>query len=184
MDEPRASTQQLSAPLDPATIQILKSLIAQFSPLTPAGAITGFGSDTPPDGWLLCDGSAVSRTTYAALFAVIGTNFGIGDGSTTFNLPDGRTQVMAGKKAADPNFGAFGNVAAGETAHQLVTSEIPSHTHSVAIPGANAGSFARNNFQENDNFIGNITVTSGSTGGDGTHNNIQPTFVANYIIKT
>ena len=57
-------------------------------PVDEAGVIQMYAGTTPPDGWLLCDGSAVSRTTYAALFAVIGTTYGAGDGSTTFNLPD------------------------------------------------------------------------------------------------
>ena len=55
---------------------------------TPVGAIMPYGGSTAPTGWLLCDGSAVSRTTYAALYAVIGTTYGSGDGNTTFNLPD------------------------------------------------------------------------------------------------
>lgn len=55
----------------------------------PLGAIVNYGGDIAPTGWLICDGSAVSRTTYADLYAVIGTKYGPGDGSTTFNLPDG-----------------------------------------------------------------------------------------------
>lgn len=62
-----------------------------------AGVMMDFCGPTPPDGWLICDGSAVSRTTYATLFGVIGTTFGSGDGSTTFGLPDGRGRVIAGK---------------------------------------------------------------------------------------
>jgi hypothetical protein len=58
----------------------------------PPGVISAFGGTTAPNGWLLCDGSAVSRTTYANLFATIGTTYGAGDGSTTFNLPDLHTQ--------------------------------------------------------------------------------------------
>lgn len=52
------------------------------------GTVKAFGGSTAPDGWLFCDGSQISRTTYAALFAVIGTTYGAGDGSTTFNLPN------------------------------------------------------------------------------------------------
>lgn len=62
-----------------------------------AGVMMDFCGATPPNGWLICDGSAVSRSTYAALFGVIGTTFGSGDGSTTFALPDGRGRVLAGK---------------------------------------------------------------------------------------
>ena len=67
---------------------------------SPTGAVITFAGSTAPDGWLLCDGSAVSRTNYAGLFAVISTIYGEGDGSTTFNLP-----VMGGKgpKGYDAN---------------------------------------------------------------------------------
>lgn len=54
------------------------------------GTIQAFGGSTAPDGWLICDGSAISRTLYADLFAVIGETYGAGDGSTTFNLPSGK----------------------------------------------------------------------------------------------
>ena len=62
----------------------------------PIGAILAFGGATAPAGWLLCQGQAISRTTYAALFAVIGTAYGAGDGSTTFNLPDPREAALVG----------------------------------------------------------------------------------------
>ena len=65
--------------------------------IIPAGSMLPYGGATAPPGWLLCDGSAVSRTTYAALFAAISTAFGAGDGSTTFNLPDARGRVLVGK---------------------------------------------------------------------------------------
>lgn len=65
--------------------------------LLPAGLTSPYAGATAPAGWLLCDGSAVSRTTYVRLFTAIGTVYGIGDGSTTFNLPDARGRVIAGK---------------------------------------------------------------------------------------
>ena len=61
------------------------------------GTIVSYGSNTAPDGFLDFDGSAVSRTTYASLFSVIGTTYGTGDGSTTFNLPDLQDNVPLGK---------------------------------------------------------------------------------------
>ena len=61
---------------------------ALASILVPTGCVQAFAGNTTPQGWLLCDGSAVSRTDYAALYAVIGTTYGAGDGSTTFNLPN------------------------------------------------------------------------------------------------
>ena len=62
----------------------------------PAGFVAAWPGNTPPDGWLVCNGSAVSRTTYADLFAAIGTTFGAGDGSTTFKLPDYRGDFLRG----------------------------------------------------------------------------------------
>jgi microcystin-dependent protein len=76
----------------------------------PAGVMTAFGGASPPSGWLLCDGSAVSRSTYAALFAAIGTTYGVGDGSTTFNLPELRQKFLRGKGASD-TLGAAGGAA-------------------------------------------------------------------------
>ncbi len=61
------------------------------------GEVADYAGGTPPAGWLLCDGSAVSRATYATLFAAIGTTWGPGDGATTFNLPDMRGRVAAGR---------------------------------------------------------------------------------------
>lgn len=62
----------------------------------PAGSIISYAGATPPDGYLVCDGSAISRTTYAALFSAIGTTYGDGDGNSTFNLPDGTNRVLWG----------------------------------------------------------------------------------------
>jgi microcystin-dependent protein len=77
--------------------------------LTPAGSILNYSGTTAPDGYLLCDGSAVSRTTYAALFAAIGTTFGVGDGSTTFNVPLRYSEVH--DQAYTPTMTGFGTVA-------------------------------------------------------------------------
>ena len=68
---------------------------------TPPGTVAAFAGSTAPAGWLLCDGSAVSRTAYADLFAVIGTTYGAGNGSTTFALPDLRGRVAAGANASN-----------------------------------------------------------------------------------
>lgn len=67
------------------------------SALAPTAAVLPYAATTAPDGWLLCDGSAVSRTTYSFLFAAIGTSYGSGDGSTTFNVPDYRWTFLRGR---------------------------------------------------------------------------------------
>ena len=90
----------------------------------------------PPSGWLLCDGSAVSRTTYAALYAVISTMYGVGDGSTTFNLPDCRGRIPVGQKATGA-FTTLGGVG-GEESHVLITAEMPGHVHTGTTDSENA----------------------------------------------
>jgi microcystin-dependent protein len=95
-----------------------------------AGSIYMFAGSTAPQGFLLCDGSAVSRTTYATLFDTIGTTYGAGDGSTTFNLPDmsGRVPVGVSQSYALASTG-------GEEGHVLLSSEIPTHSHEIAQHG-------------------------------------------------
>lgn len=102
----------------------------------PVGATYLWPTDTAPTNYLLCYGQAVSRTTYAALFALIGTVFGVGDGATTFNLPDMRGRVPVGQ---DDMGGSAANritaanavgVSGGASTHTLTTSELPSHSHS------------------------------------------------------
>lgn len=97
----------------------------------PAGIISPYAGSSAPTGYLLCDGLAVSRTTYATLFAVTGTTYGVGDGSTTFNLPDLRGRVPVGVDGAAARLSAndaLGNSSGAET-HTLTTSEMPSHSH-------------------------------------------------------
>lgn len=81
----------------------------------PIGAIVPYGSTTAPTGWLVCDGSAVSRTTYSELFAVIGTSFGAGDGSTTFNLPNLKGKVPVGYNSSDSDFDSIGETGGSKT---------------------------------------------------------------------
>lgn len=125
------------------------------------GVIQGFAGTTAPLGTLLCDGTAVSRTTYAALFATIGTAYGVGDGSTTFNVPDFRQRYILGKAAAgtgstlggtggtidyahlhtvDPPATASGGPSANVAATILAGSAAsPAHTHMTDISSFNSG---------------------------------------------
>ena len=93
-----------------------------------AGEILLWPGAEAPEGWLLCDGAEVSRTEYAALFAVVDTVYGSGDGSTTFNLPNLKGRMAAGLNGSDAAFDALG-MAGGEKAHTLAAGEMPGHTH-------------------------------------------------------
>lgn len=154
--------------------------------MAPTGVVLPFAGSAAPTGWLLCDGSAVSRTTYAALFTAIGTTYGSGNGSTTFNLPDLGGRVPAGKEATATRLTTAGSGVDGATlgatggaqTHTLTTAQMPAHTHSggaTVLFGGTAGSTS---------YVGNGSATTGSAGSGGAHNNTQPTIVLNYIIKT
>ena len=95
-----------------------------------AGIITTFAGSVPPAGWLPCDGSAVSRTDYATLFAVVGTTYGAGDGSTTFNLPDLSGRVVIGVSGTH----AIGSTGGSETV-TLTEDQLPAHVHEVPQHG-------------------------------------------------
>lgn len=153
----------------------------------PVGSAIQFFGSSAPEGWMLCDGAAISRTTYAALFAVIGTTYGAGDGSSTFNLPDmrGRAGVGAGtgsgltNRALGSNFGA-------ET-HQLTSSEMPVHSHNRNVSGfeeqtLRTGTGGIRAFAGGSQQVVTATVTA-SAGGDAAHNNMQPSLAVNFIIK-
>lgn len=141
----------------------------------PSGTIMAFAGSTAPDGWLLCTGGAVSRSSYASLFSVIGTTYGVGDGSTTFNLPDlrGRTifgldnmggtaasrLTTTGGLSANNTLGATG----GTQTKTLDENNIPSHTHSFTGSSATTSTDAHTHTYQDAYFAENF---SGGTGGN------------------
>jgi len=156
----------------------------------PAGSVQAYAGSTAPDGWLFCYGQAVSRTTYSDLYTTIGTTFGTGDGSTTFNVPDlrGRTVIaldnMGGSSAnrvVNAQADVLGGVMGTET-HTLTITEMPAHTHNVQTYQSSGSSAYVYGYASNNGG----SVVSGAaltTGGGGAHNNMQPTMAMNYIIK-
>lgn len=199
----------------------------------PAGIIMPFAGTVAPQGCLFCDGSAVSRTTYSALFEVIGTTYGAGDGETTFNIPDLSGRVVIGVS----NSHALGTTGGSETV-TLSADQLPEHTHVVpqhehendiavktptlthsitsqpaykynkpntvkaySISRTNAinGTSTQTATRSTNVSISNHTATactvsgsvspcpafdSGSYGGDGSHNNMQPYMSISYVICT
>jgi len=148
----------------------------------PVGAIYWFGNVTPPADHLVCDGSAVSRTTYATLFGIIGSTFGPGDGSTTFNLPNLASRSVVGSGTGSGlSARALAATGGGET-HTLTSAEIPAHTHpqqsNTILDAAGAASVVSG--------IGAARLiggTTGSNGGGGSHNNMHPFLVLVPIIR-
>ena len=168
----------------------------------PAGSLLPYAGSSAPSGFLLCYGQAISRTTYATLFTAIGTTYGTGDGSTTFNLPDLRGRLIAGQddmggSSANRLTGQSGGVngdtlggTGGNETHTLTTSELAAHTHGAGNYGygsiySGTGPWSGPAFQgQRNNTLSTFSGDSGSTGGGGAHNNVQPTIILNYVIKT
>ena len=149
------------------------------------GAIIPFSGDinSIPDGFMLCDGSAISRTTYATLFSIIGTTYGDGDGSTTFNLPDLRGRTIVGVDTNDSSFNTLGEIG-GEKTHTLTTQEMPKHKHFNGYK-FNDGSGSSWSYRVTYGVKEGNTdgISDGETGGGQSHNNLQPYISINYIIK-
>jgi len=154
--------------------------------LTPTGSLVPYAGTSAPTGWLFCYGQAVSRATYASLFTALGTTYGSGDGSTTFNLPDLRGRVIAGKddmggasanRLTDQSGGLNGDTlgdSGGSETHTLTTAQMPTHTHTVnsvtVYGGSGIGTTGSENFgglayTSGTNFDSvTVTATTGTTG--------------------
>jgi microcystin-dependent protein len=147
------------------------------------GSVKDFAGSTIPAGYLECNGQAISRTTYAALFAVIGTTYGVGDGGTTFNLPDTQGRVIiddgSGAGLTARTLGQSG----GSETHTLSTSQLAAHQHNVTGTQSQSGG-TNLPLMSTTGASASVTATNaaGSTGGGGSHNNIQPYLVLKKMI--
>jgi len=167
---------------------VTKSQLDVLNAILPVGTPLPWFTEVPPANFILAFGQAVSRAEMAALFAVYGTRFGVGDGSTTFNMPDLRGLALVGKDdmggtAAGrlTGFGLTLGATGGAQTHTLSEAEIPSHKHEITtaqfldggvIPGGG----------------GLYTVFQGTTdttlvGGGQSHNNVQPSLVCNWMVR-
>lgn len=126
----------------------------------PSGAVMVFAMPTPPIGWLKCNGQAVSRTTYASLFSAIGTTFGVGDGSTTFNVPDNRGEFI---RCYDDGRG----VDSGRIFGSYQADDFKAHTHTITSTTDDGGG-GTTYAEGSSSMINGATKTSGSTGGSET----------------
>lgn len=175
-----------------------------------SGMLMPYAAATAPSGWLLCFGQAISRSTYADLFAVVSTTYGIGDGSTTFNVPDFRGRSAFGKddmggtaasrltSAGSGVAGATLGTGGGDQLTQLHThvATDAGHIHTYTTRRTNkSGSdtpyvLSDPNSGENSNGNGTFNTNSGTASvtnanyGSGTSQNVPPALVVTYIIKT
>lgn len=152
--------------------------------MIPVGSVIRYaGTQTIPTGFLLCNGQAVSRSTYASLFAEVGTSFGNGNGTTTFNLPDCRGRVGVGL-GDDNEFMDMGQEG-GAISHTLTTAQLPAHAHPTLAQfrsGSVVGNAALHELGDSTSSAATGPNTSVAGGGQA-HNNMQPYLVFNYIIK-
>ena len=166
------------------TITATSISVGGVSVVSPAGTVVQYAGCSAPSGWLLADGSAVSRTTYATLYTALGTTYGSGDGSTTFNLPNLKGKVPVGRNSSETEFDTLGETGGAKT-HTLTTSEMPAHTHGLKGDANNAApNGGASEFSLGPAIAYTNTLVSLSTGGGGAHNNLQPYIVLYYIIKT
>jgi microcystin-dependent protein len=173
----------------------MSQLLDIYAGLT--GTILPTVATSAPAGWLLCDGSAVSRTNYANLFNIVGTAFGTGDGSTTFNLPDLRGRSIIGVGTGSGlTARARGDTGGAET-HTLTEAQMPLHGHPVRNTFSSQSTFASlttggfpvstASAVNSAAYTGTPSNTAGQqiggTGGNGAHNNMQPFMALSYIIR-
>jgi microcystin-dependent protein len=184
-----------------------------FAAFALPGAIFAYVGGTPPDGWLLCDGSAISRATYSTLWITIGTTYGVGDAVSTFNLPDLRGRVPVGLETMGGGASSgrllntnFGNIdgsllgaTGGSQTHTLTQPEapLPAHTHPFTatttiacgpqyVDDRSSGC----NTNALDGVCGSVAramrVITSQAASDSTasaHNNLPPLAFLNYIIR-
>jgi len=186
---PTASAGTLGGVKVGAGLSISEGVLSITSDSTgvPVGAVTAFTGASPPSGWLICNGSAVSRTTYAALFGVIGAIYGAGDGSTTFNLPDLRGEFIRG---LDSGRGVdtgrlLGSAQASANLSHSHTSTAHSHTVTInesssTVTAGSGGTSAAAAASSQTKTTETSTVAINSSGGT----EARPRNIAmNYIIK-
>ena len=145
------------------------------------GEIKMWAGDTVPYGWLLCDGSEVSKTEYPYLYSSIGDLWGVPSSSSNFKLPNLAGRVPVGYNSADTDFSTVGKTG-GEKTHKLTKAEMPAHTHRLYSRSVYRGSGNYVAHCDENNASTSYAYNTGNTGGGAAHNNLQPYAVIKYII--
>lgn len=192
-------THNITAGDDVTATQFLQRAQPSLTPylLVPTGSVLQFVGAAAPGGWVLCDGSAISRSDYSTLFGVIGTTFGVGDGSTTFNVPDFRGRVALGAGAGS----GLTVRTLGTASGQESITQVPPHTHTITDPGhthtyygvnsqgvaSGLDNAAENSPRPVETSGGSVTgISVNNTGTNiaaGAVNTMNPFLVVSYIIK-
>jgi microcystin-dependent protein len=173
---------------------ILPELLTRSSVFVPVGAVVAYGSSNAPKGWLSCIGQEVYRGDYPDLFAVIGTTYGVGNGTTTFNLPNLSGRVVVGQGTGSGLTARAMGATGGVEAHALNVSEMPSHSHTSNAVGSTLGLMTADGQNtagagldasavEPNLFAAPAALSIDSAGSGVAHNNMQPFAVLNYIIR-
>lgn len=191
----------ITTPISTDNLNKIEEGIAEASKRdgVPVGCGYDYFGTTAPNGYMFADGSAISRTEYAELFAIIGTTYGTGDGSTTFNLPDKRSRTSVMVNSEDADFNTLGKKV-GSSKNTLVAANLPALTGSLTLHAGDSGT----NIYQVSGVFSTSTKKDGSykPGGDPVQgaysyskinfnnggksqqvNNIQQSLVCNYIIK-
>jgi microcystin-dependent protein len=173
-----------------SSVWVVGGRLSGESSANPIGSVMAYAGATAPAGWHLCDGSAVSRTAYAQAFAVMGTTYGAGDGSTTFNLPN-----LAGGMIMGVNGTYTRGSTGGAATVTLTTAQIPSHDHGSSgahthtagegtgstTVASGTGASVANNTAVTTSSAGTHTHTAVGTGAS--HENLPPYQALPYIVR-
>lgn len=173
--------------------------------LTPAGSLAPYAGASAPAGWMFCNGQTVSRTTYAALFAAIGTQFGVGDGTTTFGIPDLRGRSVfgrddmggtaanrvttAGSGVSGSYLGAVGGNQLLQSHNHTITDPGHSHTYTYGPATFGMGTATQVSINANRDSTPTGTTSTATTGitvnnaGGGGSQNMPPAIILNWMIK-
>ena len=161
----------------------------------PGSVVMYMGTSSPPSGWLFCDGSSYSRTTYSELYTALGTSYNDSGNASNFKVPDLRNYFVRGAAAT----GTVSKTALGASSVTLSVSNLPSHTHNVTDPGhshtiaavSNVGTYSTgytmpqlNGFTTMTTSSSTTGITIANTGGGSSFSILPPYYEVNYIIKT